>query len=166
MIVGTRWLITVHREQVRYLSDFRAQDKGETDIGKLSPALLAASLLDWHLTQYFEEVSDIEADTDQLDAAILADGTQREILARSSMSGCVFRSCGRSCRANGRSSTASCALISLRISITRRWARSSVWYHGTNAQLTKWSEPAMLWSAASIFTPRSQRSRPTTLSRY
>lgn len=82
MIVGTRWLITVHREPVRYLSDFRAQDKGETDIGKLSPALLAASLLDWHLTQYFEEVSGIEAETDQLDAAILADGTQREILGK------------------------------------------------------------------------------------
>lgn len=82
MIVGTRWLITVHREPVLYLSDFRAQDKGETDIGKLSPALLAASLLDWHLTQYFEEVSKIEEETDRLDATILADGTQREILSQ------------------------------------------------------------------------------------
>lgn len=82
MIVGKKWLITVHREPVRYLSDFRAQDKGETEIGKLSPALLAASLLDWHLTQYFEEVSKIEEETDRLDAAILADGTQREILSQ------------------------------------------------------------------------------------
>ncbi len=81
-IVGDQWLLTVHGAPVRYLADFKAQDKGETKIGNLSPALLTASLLDWHLTQYFAQVADIEAAVDRLDAEILAQGTQREVLDR------------------------------------------------------------------------------------
>jgi magnesium transporter len=82
MIVGDRWLVTIHAAPIAYLIAFTAQDKGETVIGKLSPSLLAASLLDWHLTEYFAEVADIEAGVDKIDEAILADGTQREVLER------------------------------------------------------------------------------------
>ena len=81
-IVGDRWLLTIHAAPVAYLNAFTAQDKGETAIGKLSPALLAASLLDWHLTQYFVEVADIEASVDKLDVEILNEGTHRSVLAR------------------------------------------------------------------------------------
>jgi magnesium transporter len=81
-VVGKRWLLTIHAEPVEYLAAFKAQDKGETKIGQLSPALLAASLLDWHLTQYFAQVAEIETQVDKLDAAILADGTQRQVLDR------------------------------------------------------------------------------------
>ena len=81
-VVGERWLLTIHAEPVEYLAAFKAQDKGETKIGRLSPALLTASLLDWHLTQYFGEVAAIEALVDKLDADILTDGTQREVLDR------------------------------------------------------------------------------------
>ena len=79
-VVGKRWLLTLHRHPIGYLSDFRAQDKGETLIGRLSPAMLTASLLDWHLTNYFAEVADIEASVDALDEKILSEGTQREVL--------------------------------------------------------------------------------------
>ncbi len=81
-IVSAQWLVTLHNGPVRYLSDFRAQDKGETAIGSLSPASLAASLLDWHLTEYFAEVAQIEALVDTLDELILADGAQRQVLDR------------------------------------------------------------------------------------
>ena len=81
-VVGGRWLLTIHAQPVDYLSAFKAQDKGETKIGQLSPALLAASLLDWHLTQYFAQVADIEASVDKLDSAILSEGTQRQVLDR------------------------------------------------------------------------------------
>ncbi|MBC7504146.1 MAG: hypothetical protein H7267_00210 [Sandarakinorhabdus sp.] len=75
-------MVTLRNGPVKYLSDFIAQDKGETAIGRLSPALLVASLLDWHLTGYLAEVAEIEAMVDALDATILADGTQREVLRR------------------------------------------------------------------------------------
>jgi magnesium transporter len=81
-VVSARWVLTIHAEPVEYLTAFKAQDKGETKIGKLSPALLAASLLDWHLTQYFGEVADIETSVDKLDTEILSQGTQREVLDR------------------------------------------------------------------------------------
>ena len=81
-IVGKRWLLTVHAAPIEYLTAFTAQDKGETAIGKLGPALLAASLLDWHLTQYFAEVAAIEAAVDKLDVEILNEGTHRAVLKR------------------------------------------------------------------------------------
>ena len=81
-LVGGRWLLTVHQRPVDYLTEFKAQDKGETLIGALSPAMLTVSLLDWHLTQYFAEVARIEDAVDELDETILAEGTQREVLDR------------------------------------------------------------------------------------
>lgn len=81
-VVGDRFLLTVHNGPVPYLTEFKAQDKGETLIGRLSPALLAASLLDWHLTQYFAAVADIGAAADDLDATILAEGMERDVLDR------------------------------------------------------------------------------------
>lgn len=81
-IVGARWLLTIHDTPIRYLQGFTAQDKGETAIGRLSPGELAASLLDWHLTEYLSEVAAIEADVDKLDLEILNEGTHRQILRR------------------------------------------------------------------------------------
>lgn len=79
-VVADRYLLTIHREPIGYLDDFEAQDKGETAIGQLSPALLAAALLDWHLTQFFEEVAEIEGAVDRIDEEILGTGTRHEIL--------------------------------------------------------------------------------------
>lgn len=79
-LVGKNWLLTCHEQPVEYLTDFRTQDRGETLIGALTPALLAVSLLDWHLAQYFAEVARIESDVDRLDETILAEGTQRQVL--------------------------------------------------------------------------------------
>jgi magnesium transporter len=81
-VVAKQWLLTAHSVPIPYLTAFKAQDKGETAIGRLSPALLCASLLDWHLTQYFAEAADIEASIDELDQSILAHGTERDVLGR------------------------------------------------------------------------------------
>jgi magnesium transporter len=75
-VVGARWLVTIHRQPIEFLRGFRAQDKGETRIGSLSPSLLVASLLDWHLSEFLHAVSVIERDADALDERILADGTR------------------------------------------------------------------------------------------
>ena len=84
-VVGTSWLLTLHdREPVPFLIAFRAQDKADTHIGRLTPRLLLAALLDWHLGGYFDEVSRIEERADQLDEGILkrelADDVMRQML--------------------------------------------------------------------------------------
>lgn len=80
-VVGQRWLATVHGKPIEFLRGFRAQDKGETRIGSLSPSLLVASLLDWHLSEFLHAVSVIERDADALDEKILAEGTRGNVLS-------------------------------------------------------------------------------------
>jgi Mg2+ and Co2+ transporter CorA len=80
-LVGGRWVVTVHDEELPFLDAFREQDKGETLIGALSPAALVASLLDWHLTTYFEAVGRIETSIDRLDEALLTRSAKRTLLA-------------------------------------------------------------------------------------
>ncbi len=79
-LVGPRWIITVHEGEIPFLQAFRDQNKGETLIGALSPPALAASLLDWHLTIFFEAVTDLEAFLDRLDEAMLARSARKSLL--------------------------------------------------------------------------------------
>jgi magnesium transporter len=72
LLVGDRWIVTAHGSDVRFLEGYRAQDKAETMIGALSPQALAASLLDWHLEDYFDAVAEIEAAVDRLDEQVIA----------------------------------------------------------------------------------------------
>ena len=101
--MGGRWVVTVHDEELPFLDAFREQDKGETLIGALSPAALVASLLDWHLTTYFE------ADRDQHRPSRrgAADPFGQTHSARgSSPCGAAYRTCGGCSRRSGRCSTA------------------------------------------------------------
>lgn len=81
-IVAERWLVTVHSGDVPCLQRFREQDKADTLIGLLSGQALAASLLDWHLGEYFHEVSRIEASVDKLDERVLRESASRTLLGR------------------------------------------------------------------------------------
>ena len=83
--VGRTWLVSLHAGPVPdFIAAFRTQDKEETDIGRLTPDLLLAALLDWHLGAFFTRVSQIEARVDALDDTILAhgrtDGESRAVL--------------------------------------------------------------------------------------
>jgi magnesium transporter len=80
-LVGPRWVITVHDGDVPFLRAFRDQDKGETLIGALSPPALVASLLDWHLTAYFDALAALEAFMDRLDEAMLTRSAERSLLS-------------------------------------------------------------------------------------
>lgn len=71
-LVGKNWLITLSNVELPFLSDFRARDRGETLIGKLSSGTLAASLLDWHLSAYFSALEDLEGWLDLLDIKLIA----------------------------------------------------------------------------------------------
>jgi Mg2+ and Co2+ transporter CorA len=81
-IVSERWLVTVHSGDAPCLQRFRDQDKADTLIGLLSGQALAASLLDWHLGEYFHEVSRIEEAVDKLDERVLRESTSRSLLGR------------------------------------------------------------------------------------
>ena len=79
-LVGSNWVVTAHSGDAPYLEAFRAQDKGDTETGALSAGALTASLLDWHLGEYFAEVSRIESDIDDIDERILAQPSEERLL--------------------------------------------------------------------------------------
>jgi magnesium transporter len=79
-LVGRNWVVTVHSGDLAYFEAYRAQDKGDTETGALSAGALSASLLDWHLGEYFAEVSRIEAAIDEIDERILAAPSEQRLL--------------------------------------------------------------------------------------
>ena len=81
-VVAERWLLTTHDGNVPCLERFREQDKADTSIGLLTGQMLAASLLDWHLGEYFQEVSRIEATVDRLDERVLRETATKSLLGR------------------------------------------------------------------------------------
>ena len=72
IILGEGWILTVHENPVKFLDDFRDQDRGETFIGRLTPAGLATSLLDWHLAAYLAALENIEVFADRMDMRMLS----------------------------------------------------------------------------------------------
>ena len=80
--VSRSWLLTIHNGAAPCLTRFRQQDKAETMIGRLTGQALAAALLDWHLDEYFQEVSRIEATADGLDERVLREAATRSLLGR------------------------------------------------------------------------------------
>jgi magnesium transporter len=81
ILMGSNWLVTLSSNlSPQFTKAFREQDKGETDIGRLTSAQLLATLLDWHLAAFFAEVSNIEERVDALDEDILKERGQTAIL--------------------------------------------------------------------------------------
>jgi Mg2+ and Co2+ transporter CorA len=70
-VVAERWLLTVRDGDIPYFREFRDQDNGETLSGRLTPAALAAALLDWHLEDYQAEITDIQTNADKIDQDVL-----------------------------------------------------------------------------------------------
>ena len=81
-IVAERWIVTIHQGEIPSFERFRDQDKAETLIGLLTGQMLAASLLDWHLGDYFDEVSRIESAVDKLDERVLRETASKSLLGR------------------------------------------------------------------------------------
>lgn len=81
-VISDRWLVTSHAEAAPLLEQFREKDKAETLIGALSPASLAAALMDWHLGLFFEGASGIADEVDALDERVLRDKANKSLLGR------------------------------------------------------------------------------------
>ncbi|QXQ04829.1 CorA family divalent cation transporter [Sphingosinicellaceae bacterium] len=79
-VVAETWLVTVRDHEIQFLVDFRDQDRGESLKGALTPAVLAASLLDWHLESYYDAITEVGKALDELDGKVLASKTSASIL--------------------------------------------------------------------------------------
>ncbi|THD63907.1 CorA family divalent cation transporter [Phenylobacterium sp.] len=80
--LGQGWVLTAHENPLRFLEEFRDQDRGETLIGGLTSAALAASLLDWHLATYLAALEVVEAFADRVDLRMLSSSRVREDLLK------------------------------------------------------------------------------------
>ena len=81
-IVSEHWLVTIHDADVTFFERFRDQAKAETVLGLLTGQSLASALLDWHLGEYFDEVSRIEAAVDKLDERVVRESATTTHLGR------------------------------------------------------------------------------------
>jgi len=80
VLIGPGWVLTAHEHPLRFLQEFRDQDRGETLIGALTAAGLASSLLDWHLAAYLTALEEVEAFADRVDLRLLSASTVRDDL--------------------------------------------------------------------------------------
>jgi magnesium transporter len=80
--ISERWLVTVHDGEAPLLAEFRDKDRAETMIGALSPASLAAALIDWQLGLFFSAASAIAVEVDSLDERVLRDQANKSLLGR------------------------------------------------------------------------------------
>lgn len=79
ILVGPNFVVTMRQEPVEFLETLRKRERGDTDLGSLTAESFAASLLDWHLTTYFEAVSAFEASVERLEVDILSGNTAQRL---------------------------------------------------------------------------------------
>jgi magnesium transporter len=80
-VVGPNWLVTVHDAPVAFLEEFRERVEGGSDLGNLDAVAFLATLLQWQLTSYDEEIRRVVARLDELeDQALRDEASQRETL--------------------------------------------------------------------------------------
>lgn len=79
IVVGTNFVVTVHRDPMDFLDQLRERERGDTDLGVLNAESFSASLLDWHLSTYFDALSDFEAAVERLEVDILSGGRAQRL---------------------------------------------------------------------------------------
>ena len=77
---GANYVLTVHRDEIDSLKEFRGHVRGDTQIGRLTSATFLVALLDWHVTSYFRVLDDLEAEVERLDEEGLEQRPERGFL--------------------------------------------------------------------------------------
>lgn len=80
-VVAERWLLTLRDGPIPYFDSFREKDRGESLSGRLTPAALAAALLDWHLEDYQQDIAEIQTKVDKIDSEVLSEREREPPLA-------------------------------------------------------------------------------------
>lgn len=73
IVGGGNVVLSVHATAMGVVDSLIERERGETALGVLSAESFVASLLDWHLSSYFDAVSDFEAAVERLETRILED---------------------------------------------------------------------------------------------
>ncbi|RZA34185.1 MAG: hypothetical protein EOP92_16965, partial [Lysobacteraceae bacterium] len=71
LVAGKNLVVTLHRQPLAFIDALRERESAQGDIGALGAASFAASLLDWHLSSYFDAVSRFEMAVERLEVDIL-----------------------------------------------------------------------------------------------
>jgi Mg2+ and Co2+ transporter CorA len=77
-VVGANWLVTVHDAPVAFLDEFRERAEGGSDLGDLDAVAFLATLLQWQLASYDEEIRRIVASIDELEDQALRDSASQQ----------------------------------------------------------------------------------------
>ena len=80
ILVGDEWVITAHRERLRFLDERRDQIQDDRDVGRLSPVQFLVAILNWQVDAYLHAAEDLEREVDALDDAALR--TERDLVSR------------------------------------------------------------------------------------
>jgi magnesium transporter len=80
LIAGKNLVVSIHQQPIEFIERSRKRESARSDIGALGAASFTASLLDWHLSTYFQAVSRFEMEVERLEVDILSD-QPRECLA-------------------------------------------------------------------------------------
>lgn len=73
VVGGRNVVLSVHATAIGVVDALVERERGDTALGVLSAESFVAALLDWHLSSYFDAVSDFEASVERLETRILED---------------------------------------------------------------------------------------------
>jgi len=74
LIAGQDFVVTCHAREIDFLTELKSrQDEALSDIGCLGEASFVATLLDWHLSTYFDAGAAFEIEIERLEVGILSD---------------------------------------------------------------------------------------------
>lgn len=70
-LVGTNWMVTLHRGELDLVDEFNQPFHGDTDLGGLDGPAFLSMILDWQLGSYFNVIERLQTEVDHLDEQLL-----------------------------------------------------------------------------------------------
>ena len=79
IIASERAVVSIHQAEIAFIETLRAREDRHSTIAQLSPESFVASLLDWHLSTYFDAVADFEIGVERLEVDILSQRSRESL---------------------------------------------------------------------------------------
>lgn len=73
LIGGRNLVVSVHADRIEFIEQMLERQTGQSNLGTLGSASFTAALLDWHLSTYFDAVSQFEMEVERLEVDVLAE---------------------------------------------------------------------------------------------
>jgi magnesium transporter len=81
-LVGSNWVLTVHRQPLDFLGRFDERVRGDSELGRLDGHSFLAAILQEHVASYLDELRPIEATLDRIDLRAMTGRIDEEDLLR------------------------------------------------------------------------------------